>query len=276
MINAICYSKDRASQLRLLLDSIHKNAPNVFNVNVLYQATNRNFLDAYNKLINENILPNINWVQEQEFKVQNISLLESDLSYTCFFTDDDIIYQPINEQEIANCLENDDDVFCFSLRLGKNITVCYTQNSGNVLIPLEESDTIVKWDWTVHYMDFGYPLSVDGHVFRTDDIKSLSNKVPYVNPNTFEAALQIFDNYPKTKMAAFVHSKLVNTPVNIVQNVFQNRKGEKYGISTEELNKKYLNDEVIDYDAIDFSNIIGCHQELKLPFKKINSTISLI
>lgn len=269
MINAIIFSKDRASQLRLLLESINKNAPGIFNINILYKASNNDFAVAYEKLMDEDIVENITWALEHDFKSQNLKLLESELPYTCFFTDDDIIYQPVNEQVIAECLESDDDVFCFSLRLGKNITVCYTQNSGNVLVPLEETESIVKWDWTLHYMDFGYPLSVDGHIFRTDDIRTLSNKVPYTNPNTFEAALQIFDNFPKIKMAAFVHSKLVNTPANIVQNVFANRKGEQHGMSVEELNKKYLADEIIDYNAIDFSNIVGCHQELKFEFSKL-------
>jgi len=282
MINAIIYSKDRAPQLRLLLESIKLNAPGVFNINILYKSSTQEFEKGYYKLMMEgaeNNMPNISWLPEsgsslRSFKELNSGLISRDYhpekyEFTCFFTDDDIIYQPINEQEIIDCLNSDDDVFCFSLRLGKNITVCYTQNSGNVLIPLEETDSIVKWDWSVHYMDFGYPLSVDGHIFRTEDIQTLSNKVPYVNPNTFEAALQIFDNFPKNKMAAFLNSKLVNTPANIVQNVFPNRKGEKYGFSVEELNKKYLSDEVIDYSAIDFNDIKGCHQELNFEFTKL-------
>lgn len=268
MINAIIFSKDRASQLHLLLDSISRNAPGIFNISILYKSSNDNFTLAYEKLMDENIIENITWVSEQDFKAQNLRLLESDLPYTCFFTDDDIIYQPIDERQIIDCLENDDDVFCFSLRLGKNIQFCYTQNSGNVLVPLEENDDIVKWDWTLHYFDFGYPLAVDGHIFRTDDIKTLSNKIPYTNPNTFEIALQIFDNFPKIKMAAFVHSKLVNNPINIVQNVIHNRKGEIHGISVEELNKKFLSDEVIDFDTLDFNNIIGAHQEIKMNFVK--------
>ena len=84
-----------------------------------------------------------------------------------------------------------------------------------------------------------------------------------------EAGLQIFDNYPKELMAAYKTSVLVNSPNNIVQNTFPNRKGEKHSLSTKELNDKYLGGEIIDYDFIDFSNIRGCHQELELKFKNI-------
>ena len=40
------------------------------------------------------------------------------------------------------------------------------------------------------------------------------------------------------------------------------------GISTKELNDRYLNGYTIDYDDLDFSNIKGCHQEIKMVFKK--------
>jgi hypothetical protein len=70
-------------------------------------------------------------------------------------------------------------------------------------------------------------------------------------------------------MVAYKTSVLVNSPNNIVNQTHPNRKGEKFNFSTKELNEKYLNNEVIDYNSIDFSSIIGCHQELEFKFKKI-------
>lgn len=266
MINTIIYTKDRPSQLRLLLESIKKNAPDTFSINILVKSSTKEFEEGYQKLKAENILDSINWVEETDFKVQNIALIKSDKPFTCFFTDDDIIYQSFDKQQIIDTLQSDDDIFCFSLRLGKNVTKCYTMNASNVLVPLEENDYIVKWDWTVHYMDYGYPLSVDGHIFHTADIGALCNKVGYVNPNTFEAALQIFDTFPKERMACFLHSKVVNSPTNIVQSVFPNRQGEHFGVPAQELNQRYLKGEVIDLNQIDFSSITGCHQELDFKY----------
>lgn len=273
MINAIIYSKDRAAQLHLLLDSIFDNAPGIFNINILYTFSNDEFKQGYDRLINRMSMGRgeIKWILETDFRKQNIDLIKSDYEYTCFFTDDDIIYEKFDEKIITDVMEQDSEIFCFSLRLGKNIKVCYTMKSDNILVPLYEDDKIVKWNWSVHYLDFGYPLSVDGHIFRTHEISKLSGKVSYINPNTFEAALQAFDSYPRENMAAFIHSKLVNTPSNIVQQVYPNRQGEKFGITAKELNDKYLKGTRIDSHQMlhysdSFKNVIGCHQEIELIF----------
>ncbi len=265
MINSIVFSKDRAQQLRLLLDSIKKNAPGIFNINVLYKASNTEFKKGYIKLISENFIPSINWVEETEFKNQTINLLNSDYEYSCFFTDDDIIFKNVNEKVIIDEMQ-DEETLCFSLRLGANVNKCYTMSCDNVLIPLEKNSVTVKWDWTKHVLDFGYPFSVDAHVFRKKDILPLAKAIGFHNPNMFEGNLQIFDEYPKEKMVSFVHNVMVNSPSNIVNDTHPNRKGEQFGISAEELNKKYLNGEIINYDAIDFTQIHGCHQELSFEF----------
>ena len=53
MINAIIFSKDRAAQLRLLIYSIQKNAPHVFNLNVIYTSSNEEFNKGYEKVKEE-------------------------------------------------------------------------------------------------------------------------------------------------------------------------------------------------------------------------------
>lgn len=269
-INAIIFSKDRASQLCLLLESIKKNAPDIFTISVLYKASTPAFDEGYNKLIIDQIIPDIIWIQETDFKKHTVFLLHSNEKLSCFFTDDDIIFKPIDLKTIESSME-DEEIFCFSLRLGKNVNKCYTMNCDNVVMPLVEDNKTMVWDWTKHYMDFGYPLSVDGHIFRTKDILQLTKSVNFFNPNTFEGNLQIFDTYPREKMASFIHNVLVNTPNNIVNDTHPNRKGESYGVDAKELNDKFLAGEIIDLDKMDFSNIVGCHQEIE--YKYINKDI---
>ena len=266
MINSIIFSFDRPLQLHLLLESIKINAKNVFAINVLYKHSNEEFKKGYELL--KSRFENVNWIEEINFRDQTLKLVDSTLNHSCFFTDDDIIYNEICESDIVECFK-DDNVFCFSLRLGKNVNHCYTMSCDDILIPIGEYDKFVWWDWTKHYADFGYPLSVDGHVFITKEIKKLIKAINFSNPNTLEANLQVFDNFPKEWMFAYKSSALVNSPNNIVQNVYPNKKAELYSFTTKQLNDKYLNNEIVDYEALDFSSIKGCHQELFLKFKNI-------
>lgn len=267
MINAIIFSKDRAAQLRLLIYSIQKNAPHAFRLNVIYKHSNESFKKGYEKVIGE-FSSVCNFVEQTEdFKSDVLTLLDSDSEFSCFFTDDDIIYKPFDLEKVKNQIRIDDDVFCFSLRLGKNTNFCYAMNTPNVFRDYSDSDDVLTWDWTVHYLDYGYPLSVDGHIFKTKDILKLTRKVGFSNPNTYEAALQIFESFPKNKMCSFSESVLVNTPNNIVNTSFANRNGLTHGADVRELNDKYLDGKIIDMESMDFTNIIGCHQEIEFKYK---------
>jgi len=267
MINAIIFSKDRGAQLRLLIHSIQKNAPSAFKLNVIYKYSNDSYKEGFEKVKAE--FGHIcNFVEQTaDFKQDVLGLLNSESEYSCFFTDDDIIYKPFDYNKAIDTLKSDDDIFCFSLRLGENTTFCYAMNTPNVLKNHEINGDIMKWQWNVHYLDFGYPLSVDGHIFKTKDITKLTRNVSFTNPNTYEAALQAFDNFPKEKMASFVKNVLVNTPNNMVNTTFNNRNGLTHAASVKELNDMLLEGKVIDLESMDFSNIIGCHQEIEFKHK---------
>jgi hypothetical protein len=267
MINAIIFSKDRAAQLRLLIYSIQKNSPHAFNLNVIYTYSNNSFKEGYEKVKGE-FSSVCNFIEQTEnIKTDVITLLDSDKEFSCFFTDDDIIYKPFDINRVTESINADEDVFCFSLRLGTNINFCYTMNTENVLKNYEDLDDMIKWNWSVHYLDFGYPLSVDGHIFKTKDILKLTKKVPFHNPNTYEGNLQMFDTFPKEKMVSFKESVLVNTPNNIVNSTHPNRHSNEFGISVKELNDAYLDGKIIDLESMDFSNIKGCHQEIMFKYK---------
>lgn len=256
MINTIIFSKDKASQLRLLLESIKKNANNTFNINVLYSCSNNDFKAGYIKLRAENILNNINWVEVNDFKKQTLELLTSNYEYSCFLMDDDIIYKEFNSTEIISVLKNDMEVFCFSLRLGKNTINVYSMNAKNVIILSSEEGNIIKWDWSKHYMDFGFPLSLHGHIFRTKEILKLTNNVRFNNPSSLEEALQIYDNYPKEKMASFKTNIAINGYIG-----FDNQNENETNLL---LNTSYLEEKKINIELINFNNIDSCEPKLKL------------
>jgi hypothetical protein len=139
-------------------------------------------------------------------------------------------------------------------------------NAENRLVAAEEAAGLIKFDWSIHGSDYGYPLSLDGHVFRTNEIRRMTEAISFSDPNTYEGNQQIFGDHPRRRMAAYVHSTLVGVPVNRVQGVHSNRNGEKFAFSTSDLNSRYLSGERINLSALDFSCVRGCHQELEYEF----------
>jgi len=142
MIDCLIFSSDRAMQLDLLLRSMEKK---FFNINIIYKSSNDKFERGYDKLIKENSINNINWVKEKNFKKNVLEVLQNSKNeYFCFFTDDDVFFEKLNIEKVEKQMNND-DIFCFSLRLGENTKKCYTMNTTNVLIPLKKEKNIITY-----------------------------------------------------------------------------------------------------------------------------------
>lgn len=249
MINSIIFSKDKAVQLRLLLESIKKNTDGIFNLTVIYSASKEEFDKGYEKLKLEDVSTGVKWIQQTEFKNNVLQALQTNADHSCFFMDDDVMYGKFDTEKILKTLKEDQDVFCFSLRLGMNTKFCYRLGTGNNLQSEEHVNGVIKWDWTKNYLDYGYPLSLNGHLFRTRDIMKLTKQVGFKSPEELEDALQVFDTFPKFKMAAYEK--------NILVNVTQKNSNAKV------LNEKYLeHGSSFKFDEIKFDNIIGCSHDI--------------
>jgi hypothetical protein len=277
LLNAIIFSKDRPMQLHLLLESILTNFDvEDFKLNILYKASNDEYNRGYNTV--RDLFPQFTYKKEESFKEDVLSFF-NDSEYTVFFTDDDIIYKylKITKDEMQNIFSFSDAI-CFSLRLGLNTTNCYTMQRLNKIeyykthsfyhdITLIES--IISWKVKDGTNDYAYPMSVDGHIFKTDFIKNLCEVLDYSNPNLFEAMLS---NFGRSEMiiSSYEHSKLVNSPINRVQETFQNLSGLKYKYTSEDLNEMYLDGVTLDFKKMNFEEINGCHQEIR-PIFKVNA-----
>lgn len=268
-INAVVFSKDKASQLKLFLESIEKNAPDVFDLNVIVSHTSEDYDKAYGRVVNDPAFSNVNFVgAETEFKDQVLALLKTDHDYSCFFLDDDIIYKEVKIEDITSQIESDDDVVCFSLRLGKNTTKCYTLGVDNEIRDIEVENGYIKWDWTVHYLDFGYPFAMDGHIFRRKDIYKLTRKSKFTNVEELEMALYDFtEMFPRNMMTSYGESRLVNAPAGRVQQSLDDEmamtvKESEARIRRRIMNTAFLKGDFINLESIDFSNIEGCHQKI--------------
>jgi hypothetical protein len=277
LLNVIIFSKDRAMQLDLLLQSILLNF-NIedYKLNILYKASNDEYNRGYNMI--RDLYPQFTYKKEESFKEDLLSLF-NDSKYTTFLTDDDIIYQSfkLNNDELHNIFMLT-EANCFSLRLGLNTKHCYTMQrlndlknfkTHNFYYDTDLIEPVISWKVGDSTNDYAYPMSVDGHIFKTDYIKSLCEILEYTNPNLFEAMLS---NFSRNEMiiSSYQNSKLVNSPINRVQNTFHNLSGIKYKYSVEDLNEMFLDDVSFDFNKMKFNEITGCHQEIQ-PFFKLNA-----
>jgi len=290
-LSIVIFSKDRAAQLDLCLKSIHENLSNLsehWNIYIIYTSSSKDFKDGYRELMKEwYSKPNaIYFLPEDKYKGFRKTLeycMKHWEEMVMFFTDDDIVYRKFEYHYniftwASKAHWHQHDSFCTSLRLGTNTFVQDQYTNSNCLIP---DDVIMGdgparfWNWKEQQKDtnFAYPFSVDGHVFPFHIAKRMVNNTPkYNNPNSLEGKAQ---NYIQDKiktfpdeMCCFEKSYVINTPLNRVQETCHNGAGKFFGSTPEELNKRFLNGERLTLEGMDFSTIIGVHQELKLCWSK--------
>lgn len=245
MINIVIFSKNRAAQLELLLTSLKQNFAEFedADVVVLYKATSREFDDGYSILKNE--WPKVSFLDDNlagSFRptlVQTLSI-RPDNPFTMFLVDD-IVFRDsfsINDPVFNNL--GSPDMLAVSLRLYDKITHCYATDTPS---PLPNFTMGNVWKWSTGHGDWGYPMSVDGNVFRTFLINHLLKEVVplFDNPNTFEAVLNhpiVKQHLPSYMCCYKEKSKLINNPANRVQDLFQNRTTGAF--TAEEINESFL------------------------------------
>lgn len=266
MMNLICFSKDRPSQLLAFLNSAVLHTRGLFNsYNVLYLATSKPYEDGYNIVRKQH--PYVNFVSQTIFKDDVLRLMGHD--YTCFAADDDIVYKDIDKA--YRQYMSDSSILTFSFRLGTNIKRCYPMNKDNSIKNYEDLGNIIKWDWTKEEMDFAYPLSTISHVFRTEQYKAMIEQVEFSNLNELEAGLQKFNQelaMTSPYMVSYKTSKMFGVPANRVNTSNDNRNGIRFSYPTEELNKLLLSGEYIDINRLNYSDVNSAQYELEYQFDK--------
>lgn len=266
----IIFSKNRACQLNLLLDSLKNNAPILFDkIHILYKAEG-DYVLGYEKL--KERYAGINFHEENNFRRDLFKLIDDEIEATTFMVDDAVVFKQIMARKIDIIKPVVNKFVIFSLRLGENCVYSHPANLSYTLGEHEVDGEYITFDYTKQQVgDFRYPLSTDGHIFNTRLIKDLLIEIDFYNPNTLEAGLQRFvtTNSIPNIVKCFNESKLVSIPVNLVNDTFNNRNGLEFGISEKELNDKYLGGEIIDLKSLDFNGVNGPHKEIKYNFKQL-------
>lgn len=270
-MNIVIFSKDRAAQLDLFLMSMKKFFPEWHkyqDIHILYTYSNEAFGAGYAKTIT--VHPGFHYVYENPgmFKMDTLSLIDKRKVFTMFFVDDNVFKEHFSIQceEVKEFILRE-DIACVSLRLCPRINYCYTMNVSMTAPKfLEERRYIWKWREACPG-DWSYPMSLDGHLFKTEEILPLIMTLDYSNPNTMEGALA-HSPFNTPHMICFKNSKIFNIPANKVQKVNNNRHGNT---SAADINEQYLRGGRLSLDKLLLNplaiNNIACHQDVPLDWE---------
>jgi hypothetical protein len=260
MIDALVFSRNRPMQLHCLLESIKRNT-NLSKIKVLHRYDAR-YSDGLKLVQSAN--PGVEFLEEANFEVQVKSFLQGEEKYCTFFVDDIVVKDRIDFAQVCSVLESNHQLLTFSLRLGTHLTRCYPNNAEQQVPNGSINSGFFVWGWKGASHDWGYPLSVDGHVFRRSELEGWCNHLKFKNPNQFEASMQTI---PSTfalqdHCVSYVISKIVNTPINRVQEEFKNRSEE---VSIDSLYDSWMNGERLQFEKIFKLTNDGAHMPVEIP-----------
>ena len=276
LTNVLIFSKDRAAQLDALLRSVREKVEDWQRRGcwtVIYKASSPEFAAAYEQLKQEHYSPALEFIDESTsdtaFKSIVVKTLKQqhqrNAAQWCTFLVDDMIFKspwPVADSKAMQRLKDDARVLCFSMRLCPRYRFCYAENR-RVRPPFMARYGC--WNWRQASGDWGYPMSVDGHVFRYADLIPLVEQIEFRHPNSFEDELSKRPLMQRPLMTCNPEAIVVNLPINRVQHEFKNRAGEEHGISAETLNAAYLNGKRVNLEPVyALTDNRGCHHEMPI------------
>jgi hypothetical protein len=257
-LTCVVFSKDRAMQLDACLRSIESYAPYTGPIVVVYAASTTRFAEGYERLEHSDRVRLA--LQGSDLKTDVLAAIDAAVGWTTFHTDDDVFFRsPPGPPELP------DGFAAFSFRLGLNTDHCYPLGERQNIPDVVRSGSLIAWDWTRATLDFAYPLSLNGHVFRTETIKALVERARFSNPNELESWLHRTRHTLPAGMLAFTESSLVTLPMNAVA-VTGNRAGSDPSLAPDVLNERFLAGERIDLERMDFSSVHAAHEEIAVTF----------
>lgn len=288
MIDAIICSKDRPLQLYSLLESIEVNSNNIFSkIKILYKASNQDFKKGYEIVkgrydifSSASQLP-CEFIEDgRSFKESFEKAFDLTTPLHCLFVDDILFFRkfPADQKYILDAMKKP-DICMFSLRLGLN-TNQQKLTAGVSTFDLKRYTTdgvSIKWNRTriQPWYNYNYALSTDACIYRTHQIYSLISRESYKNLNELEAKLYTEAYKMPPMMLSCQNSCCVNIPFNLVQSSIDNEINKTYPLEIEQLNKRFLDGDRLDWPNMDFSGVNCTHQEIEPKFRNCSSKISV-
>ncbi len=291
MILTLVFSRDRALQLEATLASFLLQVPDAASVDVvvLYRATSTRHSSQY-RVLGEHFGSRVRFAQEVDFRSQVIEILNhsapapnaasrptpsGDPGGHCLFLVDDCIFvRPIRLRDAQSALESTPDALGLSLRLGRNTTYCYSLSRPQALPRFSQLENgLLKFRWRGSDGDFGYPLEISSSLYGLQMLRDLISGLPFDGPSALESQLALRARHFSGRQPALLcseHSVAFCTPVNRVQEVYDNRTGAASRFSVENLADLFDQGMRIDVHSLAGFMPRSCHQEIELDFERAN------
>lgn len=207
-MRAIVFSNNSPTYLRSFFESAVEKKISKFEFSVLYNCEDSQE-ELYQKVFSDFGITNFKKITS--FKDDLLEMIGKDSGLVAFFKDTNYFFSEIPEIDFEGVM-SDDDIFCFSLILGRNIKHCYYNDVYNILLNEEPiGNNAIKWNWVKHYLDFGRPLELGGgHIFHKKEIYKLFKNWKFENIMELEGCFDQLEYYPKELMASFDNSVLVD------------------------------------------------------------------
>ncbi len=260
-VDVLILSKDRACQLDGLLRTMRAFLTIPHRKYVLYKTSNLAFERGYDMLRRWN--PEVEFIDEaQTFRQCYLDLVARIAAgpgrYWMPVMDDMIFTRTFTAQPLIDLLDTDEDVLAISLRLGENITYCYTRNAPTT--PPDFSNGH-RWEWrTASPGYWNYPMSVDANIYRTAEMAEYIPTLQFGKAEVIEARMAgVPLNRPH--MLCEPTPSVLNLAINRVQHTFKNRHGT---ITPEALNGAFLAGFAMDVRPLLGRTFNACHVEVEL------------
>ena len=253
----LVFSKDRPYQLDAFIRTAAENAGILpSDVSVLYRYS-ENFTSDLLKLREEH--PDVKFIEQNDFRNDVLQWLDRQESrVVSFATDDALFTRAVPTKMIEEILIGNPNIATYSLRMGLHLDHCYPTNSSQKLPDGMIQQGVFVWSTNGADGDWGYPLSVDGHVFNRELVKEMFSAFDFKNPNSLESNWQVIRQHISPIACCLPKSCYFNVPLNRVQDDYKNRCGN---IDSGELQIMYRNGE--RHESKRFKNFINssAHQE---------------
>ncbi len=268
-VDLVVFSFDRPLQLYALLESTHTYIKGLQAIHVIFRASDKPFEEGY-EIVKRAFAKVIFHKQgdnpRSDFKPLTLkAAFDSPSAYIVFAVDDIVAKDAIDISECAGALEKH-NAYGFYLRLGKNLTQCYSMRREQ-RCPLlkQENSNIFWWQFNQSQLDWAYPNTVDMTVYRKKDIEKDLRDLSYHTPNILE---DMWMRYSRKIMGSrglcYATSKIVNMPLNRVQHEYKNRAMSEY--SSRDLLNKFLSGHKMDIAPLKCVDNKAAHMEYSPTF----------